>query len=217
MNWTSGYFSSNKKLVRKFNILFWIEVIFCLTVMIFSFISRTYQEQQADLQYGNWSVAYYGVLEDELSELQHNPVLEAVGTQRISGEVIQKDDETEKVFGSIGTADSSFFELANLQLKNGRLPEKENEIAIEAKALDDMRISYETGQTIELTIRKEDSSNENSQEAEEVTKTFVLAGVLENYTSYWENPGTLIRFFVQEPIGSDESRIAFIEPKNQCH
>ena len=113
MNQTKGYFSSNKKLVRKFSILFWMEVIFCLTVMTFSFVTRTYQQKLADQQYGNWSVAYYGVLENELSELKHNPVLEAVGTQRINGTVIQKNGETEKEFGSIGTADSSFFELAN--------------------------------------------------------------------------------------------------------
>lgn len=213
MNQTRGYFSSNKKLVRKFSILFWMEVIFCLAVMTFSFVTRTYQQKLADQQYGNWSVAYYGVLEDELSELKHNPVLEAVGTQRINGTVIQKNGETEKEFGSIGTADSSFFELANLQLKTGRLPEKENEIAIEAKTLDGMGISYETGQTIELTIRKEDSENKNSQDTQEIMKTFILSGVLENYTSYWESPGTLIHFFVQEPVGSDESRIAFIEPK----
>ena len=213
MNQTKGYFSSNKKLVRKFSILFWMEVIFCLTVMTFSFVTRTYQQKLADQQYGNWSVAYYGVLENELSELKHNPVLEAVGTQRINGTVIQKNGETEKEFGSIGTADSSFFELANLQLKTGRLPQKENEIAIEAKTLDGMGISYETGQTIELTIRKEDPENKNSQDTQEITKTFVLSGVLENYTSYWESPGTLIHFFVQEPVGSDESRIAFIEPK----
>ncbi len=213
MNQTRGYFSSNKKLVRKFSILFWMEVIFCLAVMTFSFVTRIYQQKLADQQYGNWSVAYYGVLEDELSELKHNPVLEAVGTQRINGTVIQRNGETEKEFGSIGTADPSFFELANLQLKTGRLPEKENEIAIEAKTLDGMGISYETGQTIELTIRKEDPENKNSQDTQEITKTFVLSGVLENYTSYWESPGTLIHFFVQEPVGSDESRVAFIEPK----
>ncbi|MEY8310166.1 hypothetical protein AAK899_11695 [Erysipelotrichaceae bacterium 51-3] len=213
MNQTRGYFSSNKKLARKFSILFWMEVIFCLAVMTFSFVTRIYQQKLADQQYGNWSVAYYGVLEDELSELKHNPVLEAVGTQRINGTVIQRNGETEKEFGSIGTADPSFFELANLQLKTGRLPEKENEIAIEAKTLDGMGISYETGQTIELTIRKEDPENKNSQDTQEITKTFVLSGVLENYTSYWESPGTLIHFFVQEPVGSDESRVAFIEPK----
>ena len=213
MNQTRGYFSSNKKLVRKFSILFWMEVIFCLAVMTFSFVTRTYQQKLADQQYGNWSVAYYGVLENELSELKHNPVLEAVGTQRINGTVIQRNGETEKEFGSIGTADSSFFELANLQLKTGRLPQKENEIAIEAKTLDGMGISYETGQTIELTIRKEDPENKNSQDTQEITKAFVLSGVLENYTSYWESPGTLIHFFVQEPVGSDESRVAFIEPK----
>ncbi len=213
MNQTKGYFSSNKKLVRKFSILFWMEVIFCLAVMTFSFVTRTYQQKLADQQYGNWSVAYYGVLEDELSELKHNPVLEAVGTQRINGMVIQKNGETEKEFGSIGTADSSFFELANLQLKTGRLPQKENEIAIEAKTLDGMGISYETGQTIELAIRKEDPEDKNSKDTQEITKTFVLSGVLENYTSYWESPGTLIHFFVQEPVGSDESWIAFIEPK----
>ncbi|MEY8309855.1 hypothetical protein AAK899_10115 [Erysipelotrichaceae bacterium 51-3] len=228
MSLTKGYFSSNKKLVRKFSRMFWIETIFCLVVVAFSALSQFYQQKQADETYGKWTAAYYDISENDLSELKLNPLFETVGAQTIEGTLVQKNTQTiessgpdeeveiEQQFGSIGIADPSFFEMAGLKLKTGHLPQNENEIAMEAAVLDGMGISYETGQPIELTIRKENPDDRN--DFEEITETFVLSGVIENYSNTWSSNGTLIRSFISQPIPSERIQnkkniIAFIEPK----
>ena len=159
--------------------MFWIETIFCLVVVTFSALSQFYQQKQADETYGKWTAAYYDISENDLSELKLNPLFETVGAQTIEGTLVQKNTQTiessgpdegveiEQQFGSIGIADPSFFEMAGLKLKTGHLPQNENEIAMEAAVLDGMGISYETGQPIELTIRKENPDDRN--DFEEIT------------------------------------------------
>lgn len=208
--------------------MFWIETIFCLVVVAFSALSQFYQQKQADETYGKWTAAYYDISENDLSELKLNPLFETVGAQTIEGTLVQKNTQTiessgpdeeveiEQQFGSIGIADPSFFEMAGLKLKTGHLPQNENEIAMEAAVLDGMGISYETGQPIELTIRKENPDDRN--DFEEITETFVLSGVIENYSNTWSSNGTLIRSFISQPIPSERIQnkkniIAFIEPK----
>ena len=208
--------------------MFWIETLFCLVVVTFSALSQFYQQKQADETYGRWTAAYYDISENDLSELKLNPLFETVGAQTIEGTLVQKKTQTiessgpdeeveiEQQFGSIGIADPSFFEMAGLKLKTGHLPQNENEIAMEAAVLDGMGISYETGQPIELTIRKENPDDRN--DFEEVTETFVLSGVIENYSSTWSSNGNLIRSFISQPIPSERIQnqkniIAFIEPK----
>ena len=228
MNQIKGYFSSNKKLVVRFSRMFWMETIFCLVVLTFSTVSQFYQQKQADETYGRWTAAYYGLSENDLSELKLNPLFETVGTQTIEGTLVQKktqavessgsseEVEIEQQFGSVGIADPSFFEMAGLKLKTGQLPQTENEIAMEATVLDGMGISYETGQPIELMIRKENPKDK--EDFEEITKTYILSGVLENYSSTWSSNGNLIRSFISQPIVSKRIQnkkniIAFIEPK----
>ncbi len=208
--------------------MFWIETLFCLVVVTFSALSQFYQQKQADETYGRWTAAYYDISENDLSELKLNPLFETVGAQTIEGTLVQKKTQTiessgpdeeveiEQQFGSIGIADPSFFEMAGLKLKTGHLPQNENEIAMEAAVLDGMGISYETGQPIELTIRKENPDDRN--DFEEVTETFVLSGVIENYSSTWSSNGNLIRSFISQPIPSERIQnqkniITFIEPK----
>lgn len=208
--------------------MFWIETIFCLVVVAFSALSQFYQQKQADETYGKWTAAYYDISENDLSELKLNPLFETIGAQTIEGTLVQKNTQTiessgqdeeveiEQQFGSIGIADPSFFEMAGLKLKTGHLPQNENEIAMEAAVLDGMGISYETGQPIELTIRKENPDDRN--DFEEITETYVLSGVIENYSSTWSSNGNLIRSFISQPIPSKRIQnkkniIAFIEPK----
>ena len=208
--------------------MFWIETLFCLVVVTFSALSQFYQQKQADETYGRWTAAYYDISENDLSELKLNPLFETVGAQTIEGTLVQKKTQTiessgpdeeveiEQQFGSIGIADPSFFEMAGLKLKTGRLPQNENEIAMEAAVLDGMGISYETGQPIELIIRKENPDDRN--DFEEITENFVLSGVIENYSSIWSGNGNLIRSFISQPIPSkriqnQKNIIAFIEPK----
>ena len=96
MNQTKGYFSSNKKLVRKFSRMFWIETLFCLVVVTFSALSQFYQQKQADETYGRWTAAYYDISENDLSELKLNPLFETVGAQTIEGTLVQKKHKPSK-------------------------------------------------------------------------------------------------------------------------
>lgn len=140
-------------------------------------------EQQADVLYGLWDGAVYGVSDSELAYLKSLPVVESKGFQNQTGMIME--DGTG--WGSIGWADDSFFDMANLRLKTGRLPENSSELAVEAVVLDGLGISYEAGQTVELDVAGADGSKRKI--------SYTLVGVLENYSQYWNGEGDLLHFF----------------------
>ena len=95
--------------------------------------------------------------------------------------------------------------MGSIKLKTGKMPESENEIAVEAEVLDALSLSYETGQNIHLSIRLNDGEIRE--------KDFILSGVLENYSSRWNTPGELLRFITAGPFDDQSVTQVFIEPK----
>lgn len=202
-----GYFSANRKLIRKFSLLFWLTALFCSMTAIVSSVSNYYQQQEADRIYGKWTGAFFDVSAENLKEIRQNPMFESAGTQNTFGMVIGTDqDEREIQYGNIGFADSAFFDMAGLQMKMGKMPDQENEIAVEASVLDAMGISYEIGQEIELEIRTDAERTK--------TERFVLSGVIENYSQFWNGGPDLVNFFTNGPsYESFGARLhVFVEP-----
>lgn len=197
-----GFFSSNRKLVRKLSVIFWVASLLLLVVVVVQAYSSTQAQKMADQSYGIWQAGAFQINEKKKENILKNPMIETAGVQSIAGQIVRKkedlkttskEDDSQPIyeaFGNIGYADENFFKLACLRMKYGTLPTKGNELAVEAEALDALGISYDVGQTISLMIQTEADHYEE--------QTFILSGVIENYSRFWNGDGSTLRFFVPD-------------------
>lgn len=198
-----GFFSSNRKLVRKLSRSFWVASILLLVVVVVQAYTSAQAQKMADQSYGIWQAGAFQISSKKKDNILKNPMIETAGVQSIAGQIVREkedlkttskeEDGTQPIyeaFGNIGYADENFFKLACLRMKYGVLPTQGNELAVEAEALDALGISYEVGQTISLMIQTEADHYEE--------QTFILSGVIENYSRFWNGDGSTLRFFVPD-------------------
>ena len=76
----------------------------------------------------------------------------------------------------VGYYDQVGLDLMNLKTVDGRLPETAGEIAIEASAMDILDVSWQIGETVELSITPVDGTEE--------TRAFALVGILPERSIY---------------------------------
>lgn len=199
-----GYFSSNRKYRKKFSQLFWAISLFICTLLFIRFLLVSSLQKQADLTYGKWSGSIFDISEQDLRTIETNPMIESVSEQFIQGVVVEERNNLEKQFGAIGTISDNFPDMANLSFKTGNYPRAKNEVAVEAQSLDAMGISYELGQILDLNIRTDEDTV--------ISRSFVLCGVLENYTDTWSSDGELLHFITGSPVSEQSIIHVFIEP-----
>ena len=87
--------------------------------------------------YGNWQVAdFEGKADYGLSWQLHRKALAV--------------NDEEQVIGAVGTIPSDFLASNNISLIEGRLPEKDNEIAVTLSMLDALGKTYDVDQSVDL-------------------------------------------------------------------
>ena len=94
--------------------------------------------------------------------------------------------EDEQVIGAAGTVPTDFLEANNLSLIEGRLPQKENEIAVTLSVLDVLGKTYDVNQEAELTWKASEDSLQTYR------NSFIITGILPSYESYWFTGGNLL-------------------------
>jgi len=129
--------------------------------------------------YGSWERVIVNGQPGDESFLQGKPWLDGLGISRYGGELMGPQSLVR-----FGTADEGFVALGNLGLQDGRWPEKENEIALEANALSTLGYDYELGQ--ELTVKTSLPALCAPEGAVTVEHTYTLCGVIKAYTSLWQ-------------------------------
>ncbi|QHQ60096.1 FtsX-like permease family protein [Anaerocolumna sedimenticola] len=182
-----------KKYKKSYLSLFTVIVLACtftitVTVLHDSMI-KTEEQQRKDI-YGSWHISVYNTDDSLYKDLKNHGTIKSIGKMTGYGEVLRSNGST---LGVIGSVDKNTAHMG-LSLLDGRLPVKDNEVAIEMAYLSMMGYSYVLGQEITLKIR---IHNNNSQEV--ITRNFILTGVLKNYSSIWKTDGNqLISFFVTD-------------------
>ena len=68
----------------------------------------------------------------------------------------------------------------------GRLPKNNNEIVLEKKALDSMKIPYKLNSTLNLTVKKEYKDNKGNNIVYTKDKVFKLVGIIEKPKGYYD-------------------------------
>lgn len=129
--------------------------------------------------YGLWERAIVNGLPGDESFLQGQPWLDGLGVSRHGGELMGPQNSVR-----FGTVDEGFIALGNLGLQDGRWPETENEIALEANALSTLGYDYELGQ--EITVKTRLPVLYAPEDAVIVEHTYTLCGVIRAYTSLWQ-------------------------------
>lgn len=126
------------------------------------------QEQIAsESWYGGWDAMAVAVSENDIQDIQKDPMIESVGT------VETFDVECSHVMIRCGEADSAFFQQAGFRLKDGRYPEKAGEALVESSVLDELKRSYTLGQELKLEL------------SEDEIQYVTIVGIIDPYRSGW--------------------------------
>ncbi|MCD7859652.1 MAG: FtsX-like permease family protein [Firmicutes bacterium] len=142
-------------------------VLLCVTESA----AKTNEEYRFDT-YGAWYAVFVDGNEQEEEWLLGQSWLESLGASRCYGSFNG---------GSIGTVDDALQEMGRIVTLDGRLPEADNEIAIEARALSAMGYDYTIGQKITLQIYLPKDGKTVT-----ILEEFTLCGVVKDYTHLWE-------------------------------
>ncbi len=132
--------------------------------------------------YGRWRGAIAAGRQEDEAFLKEQDWLESFGTSRNGGTLAG-----EKGSVNFGVVDEAFMDLGNLGLQDGRWPEAENEIAMEANSLSALGYDYELGQ--ELTVKTSLPATGAPDGMVTVEHTYTLCGVVRAYSGLWTFSG----------------------------
>ena len=162
-------------------IIFLIFLLGFLVVIYMDSYDLTLEEQRK-MTYGSWHIAVFHTEKEEDTILADHATIETSCEINLAGDIVDKDGSS---IGTLGLAGEDFFDIGNIDLLNGRMPQKSNEIVIEASCLTRMGYSYELGQDIALKIMPSGAENDRDVQI----CHFTLTGVVKNYSGYWKTDG----------------------------
>lgn len=119
-----------------------LSFLFIIIATILYSSSESTKEIQRLVTYGNWEYGYFDRTSEDKDKLVNNEGISKLGVSRIIG-----NSET---LGVIGTFDKEFKEMATFDLYKGKMPEKDNEIAIELGQLSNFPGAIDIGDEILL-------------------------------------------------------------------
>lgn len=186
-------------------------VFFLITVTIFILqtVEKTKETEQLNT-FGSWKLAEYGTQDGQSSASLSDVVYDKDGQEIIVGAVLNTD---QSIVSGIGTMNEELKKMGNIQLLDGTWPKKDGEVAMEASVLGELNYSYDLGQTITLSVVEQKESTGTPLEdievqkqgkrlvcvdrnrGEEVTayqvkeQSFVLTGVIQDYSANWDTGG----------------------------
>ncbi|MDD4797771.1 MAG: FtsX-like permease family protein, partial [Eubacteriales bacterium] len=187
-----------------------LAIYFVATVLLFTSMLVTSLDALHVKRYGSQDIILPDCKDAPLQELVANGALEEYGTARAVGYALV-DKQSRSGGFSIASFDDTALRLAGKTVLQGRLPEREGEIAVESSLLARLRGTGDIGGKLTLTLQVPDGTSflENT-----VEKTYTLTGILADqriYTNQWDTmadayddyPGAIVSAGEQiEPGGS---------------
>lgn len=133
---------------------------------------KNMMEQNVRQHYGNYHAFFQNIDRAQLNKLQNNIKIKNVGFRIVAGTA--EISKTQNI--TITAGNDAFLDIMYMKLAEGRLPEKENEIALEQWIIDNMKEKPEIGSSIRLTLKvpgKPEGQNTASRE-------FLVTGIFGN-------------------------------------
>ena len=143
-----------------------------LSISLVSSIGKTNAEYRI-CTYGEWYCAIPFGMDGDEAWLKKQSWAESVGVARNYG-IIGTSSGTI----AFGTMDQNMMNVGGIVLDDGRFPQSDNEIAMEADALSSLGYDYELGQEISLQI-----SIPYEDEFLEVERKYFLCGIIHEYSN----------------------------------
>ena len=175
--WTLAWEGVRRKKHSSILVFLVLLVSFCFLIIslaVAGSISQT-SDDLCRIIYGDWDAAIIdGRQEDAafLAEKQQAGLIETLGRMDNYGTIRAAD-----AAAGFGTLDDAMIQVGRLTLEQGRWPETQNEIAMEAQMLDALGYSAQVGQTVQLEITLQDGQT--------LEQTFTLCGIIREYSGLW--------------------------------
>lgn len=169
-------------------------------IMIFQDNMNRFQRENAFLESGEWIFATDG----EAKCAREHAWIDASGSL-ISRAVCfsaPEDPDMAREEGYIGAVDQGFLSLSHLKMYSGKMPERDDEIAITQHVLSDMGYSYELGQ--QVTIKYTDGTFGPDGKPHFYEIEYKLCGIIQNYTAYWTEEIEELPEFITTEKGLDQ-------------
>ncbi len=154
-----------------------ISFAFAFIVLGYSYSVVATNEQYRTDTYGSWYGMITNSTDDDIGYVNSAEWLKESGmitTLRTTGS------------SNIGTLSESMTDMG-IGMNSGRLPESDDEIAMEADFLSALGYDYELGQKITISVS---ISTDTAGVSAMVKETFTLCGIIKEYTSIWSAIGT---------------------------
>ncbi len=185
----AGFWPPDKSL----SVILFLVFLFGVFSVIYTDSNNISQEQQRKLAYGSWHIAAYNTDSETRQLMQSHATVQAAGCMEIYGNVTETAKGNKESLGYIGFADQNALDIGNITLLDGRFPNTQDEIAVEAFSLHRLGLDNTLGQQITVTIIRKDGSDTPKTDI----RTYKICGIVQNYSANWKTGGyPLPSFFI---------------------
>ena len=150
-------------------------IAFISAALLFQENSERFNFENGRNYYGDWVIAEVITNEQIGPQLTNHSYFDSCGTVKSGIKISGKNGK--QIGSAVGTMDDTFLEIGKITLREGRFPEKDDEIAMEASLLMELGLPLDTGQEITLEIVHDDGSSES--------RSFLLVGVMKKSAGLW--------------------------------
>ena len=175
-----------RRLYRMMQFLAIFMVISCTIIVVIAKWIEHDQNQKREELFGSWDEVFLDVPTEDLNYFKQNAFLEQISIQSIQEKVFLEGDK--RVV--IGSCDDNFLEMGNIELLEGRMPEKENEVAVEEEYLKVLEV---TGIGSKISLDSKISE----------LKNYRVVGIVENYSKMWKTVNKDMNFINCFILGSE--------------
>lgn len=162
----------------------WVAVLACMLMqtgfLITDGISSAVMNQRKNI-YGEWEYGLVNMDAGSQSLIEDHPFIESKGKIQIYGVLAGSYMDNKQA--NIGMMDQTAWNLGHLQMLKGRLPENEQEIAMESGMLTALGYQGEPGEKITLNIV---TTTEYQNDMVGKAYTYTLCGVIKDYQVNWD-------------------------------
>lgn len=156
-------------LLYMIKVLVIILILFTIIFILVGKWSNIKQEKIRNKIFGSWDIAVIDINEDELNYFKKHAFIDNYAIQYIQDKIYLNDQQ--RIV--IGSSEESFINIGNIEIISGRMPEKNNEVAVEKEYLSVLGV-----QNIGDIIPK--SSPVKSLQG------YSICGILSDYSSRWK-------------------------------
>lgn len=198
-------------------------LMFCILTLSLSFavialsvnesMNKSNEEYRYDT-YGTWQAALLNGNKEDFEVFKKEKVIDDIGTAVCFGTIAEGV--------GYGTVENELKEMGRLGILEGKFPQKDDEIALEADVLSKLKYNYKIGQKVDLEISFPAVSYDGIETTVVVRREYKLCGVIKEYTDLWcvDNeilPGALVTdeeaFQIFQMAKTENTDVIVKEPK----